>query len=151
MRRVHIFPFYGLGSSQTRRSFALTHSSGDACSLTSWRGATLSPDEVEERPSPKTWSLHLSDANEPHDGLLSGAQRCERPGGWEAVESMSRRMGVLGERDGTVVAPQRRQQETLPTFGRTQPTSQLSARSECPVQEVLFTVRQQLPSPCIFC
>jgi hypothetical protein len=78
--RVHCFPFEGLGCSQTRRSCTLARSSGRAVFLGSGRGATLSPDEAEERPSPETCSLRRGDAEEA-DALPSVSQRREKPGG----------------------------------------------------------------------
>jgi hypothetical protein len=52
--------------------------------------------------------LRPDDADEPDDGLLSGAHCCEKPGGWEAVESMARRTWVLGEKEGATASTWRR-------------------------------------------
>jgi hypothetical protein len=93
-----------LGISQTNRSWTLARPSGRSFSLMSGRGATLPPDDADEIPSPETWSSRRGDADETDSGLPSGAQRCEKPGGWEAVESMAggerRRRGAWRWRRG---------------------------------------------------
>jgi hypothetical protein len=60
-------------------------------------------------PNPETCSSLRGDTDEPDSGLPSGAQRCEKPGGWKAVESMvgekqtpARRLGGGGVVGGTL-------------------------------------------------
>jgi hypothetical protein len=83
--------------------------SGRDVFLGSGQGATLSPDDAEERPSHETCSLCRGDADEA-DALPSGARWREMPGGWEALESMVVILGVVGK-DGSGVAPRRRRQK----------------------------------------
>jgi hypothetical protein len=89
IRRVQSLPFEGFGNSQTSLSCNLALPSSGSISLVSGRGATLPPDDAEEMPSPETWSCRRTDADETDSGLPSGTQRCENPGGCEAVESMT--------------------------------------------------------------
>jgi hypothetical protein len=51
----------------------------------------------------------MDDSSEAGAGLPSRPKRCEKPGGWEAEESMVwRRPGLVGKKGGAGVAPRRR-------------------------------------------